>query len=86
MASMPLATISQYNSTRIAVGVGEIDAARHVVFDRGLDRHAERLEFSVGRLQFLNASELPCHVVQARLCGTGRTPATIFHGAVATAQ
>ena len=27
----------------VAVGVGEVDAARHVVLDRGLDRHAHRL-------------------------------------------
>src|SRR5712691_3446291 len=56
----------------IAVGVGEIHAPRHVVLDRGLDRHADRLQLLVGRLQLLEAPELPGHVVQARLEGIGR--------------
>src|SRR5690242_20630874 len=37
-----------------------------------VDRHSQCLQFPVGRLQLLNASELPRHVVQARLYGTGR--------------
>src|SRR5262249_2218134 len=53
----------------IAVGIGEVDAARHVVLDGRLDGDPDRLELAVRRLQLLEAAELPRHVVQARLGG-----------------
>src|SRR5215510_16426372 len=52
----------------VAVGIREIHAPGHVVLDRGLHRHADRLQLLVGGPELLEAPELPRHVVQAGLC------------------
>ncbi len=59
----------------VAVGIGKVDAARHVVLDRGFDRHTHRLQLAMGVAQLLEAAELPRHVVQPRLLGGWRLPA-----------
>src|SRR2546426_761806 len=56
----------------IPVGVGKIHTPRHVVLDRGLDRHPHRLQLSVRGLQLLEAPELPRHAVQTGWCGSRR--------------
>src|SRR5436190_1547146 len=55
----------------IAVGIGEIDAARDVVLDGGLDLDPHRLELAIRGLQLFEAAELPRRVMQAGLLSIG---------------
>src|SRR5438105_10549538 len=58
----------------IAVGVLEVQAARHVVLDGRLHLDADLAQLVVGRLQLLEAPKLPGRVMQAGLLRVGRLP------------
>src|SRR5438309_4895295 len=51
----------------VAVGIVEVDAAAHVVLDRGLHLDPQLTQLAVGRLELGEAADLPRRVMQARL-------------------